>query len=200
MSEESTDPGIVAESVVVDTGKVYKVVADPIPKLRFRLFDGARKAMPNSTYQVNFGGGSAIEGTSDGEGRADVELPAFCPIKVTIRWGEHAFLNFAFTHDIFPDCSSGDQRQLLIARLTNLGYSAELDLDAAVRAFQFDYQVDAAPSPVGLLGEELPPASQAKLEAIYGEPLDAATQVPPSEDDENADEADLDHSDLDEEV
>jgi hypothetical protein len=174
--------------VVLESGQVYTLTASPA--LRMRLFDDQRNPMPNAPFCVTFSPDVFVEGDADAEGIAKAELPSFCPVKITVEWGDHPVFEFAFQSEMFPDCGGGDARHVLTARLTNLGYPAEADLDGAVREFQAHYRVDAEPLPIGLVDGALPAASQARLDAVFGSDLDASTTIDATESDDRSDHSD----------
>jgi hypothetical protein len=142
--------------------------------LELRLHDESRKPMARTRYRVIIGKERPIVGTSGHDGRVFIALPAFCPEFITVQWGEHDVLEYAYDLEVIPECSSGDGMQQDAARLHNLGYAPLVDLEAAVRQFQIDYGVDHDPI-LGLVAGELPPATRALLTEIWEErELDAS--------------------------
>lgn len=153
-------------SVKMTTGKVFRVVVTPRQVL-LRLHDAEREPMSSTPFRVRIGEATTAEGSTDSDGFAAFELPHFCPVRVTVEWGEHDVFPFAFSTDIFPDCSSGSENAKITARLNNLGYSPEGDLEAAVIQFQIDYLVDHEPHPLGLVEGKLPPDTEVVLDKLF---------------------------------
>ncbi len=136
--------------------------------LSLRLHDAAVVPIANAVFKVTIGNEARPLATAAGDGFADIDLPPFCPAKITIEWGPPGSAEpLPFRTDIIPECATGDDEQKAIARLHNLGYSSELPLDTAVKAFQLDYAVDDAPQPLGLSGGKLPAKTRKKLFDIY---------------------------------
>jgi hypothetical protein len=174
-TETSTEEELAGPSLILKTGKVHTVTV--APALRLRLFDDQRAPLADAPFRVTFGPDDVIEGTASGNAIAYAELPSFCPVKVTVEWGKHPVFEYAFSLDVYPECGTGDAVSNLVARLTNLGYPAESDLENAAKSFQLHYGVDADPEPAGLLLGLLPRASQTKLDEIFGTALDASTTI-----------------------
>jgi peptidoglycan hydrolase-like protein with peptidoglycan-binding domain len=139
--------------------------------LLIRLHDENAKPMTEVPFRVTISGTPPVSGISP-DGFVTLALPPFCPESITVDWGgPRDDGQLLFNRDIVVECQQGTDKQQSVAKLTNLGYPSETDpeFDAAVRAFQHDYQVEE----VGLLNGLPPPITRAKMESIYVLNLDA---------------------------
>lgn len=144
--------------------------------LSVRLHDAAAVPFPGAAVHVTLPD-QTLDLVADGEGFVTFLLPAACPPSIGLDWG--AALGDQPIHaDLAADCSAQADGSEVVARLQNLGYPALDNLELSVRAFQRAYQVDHRPVPLGLLpGNQLPPQTRAKLQAIFAGGCDATPTV-----------------------
>jgi hypothetical protein len=154
----------------------------PLQLLSVRLHDAAALPFPAAAVRVTLPG-ETRELVADGEGFVTFLLPPACPPSIGLDWGV-APGDQPLHADIAVDCSPRTDGSEAVARLQNLGYPALENLELSVRAFQRAYQVDHRPQPIGLLfGTQLPPRTQAKLQAIFAGGCDATPSL--AEEDRN---------------
>lgn len=151
----------------VTLGNKYDVQVIPIPRIRLHLHDIDLKRMPNARFRILIADEVFIDSTADANGSATVKLPRQCPTSLVLRWGSDPADPLKHRVVLFPACATGNPRQDAIARLSNLGYPAAVNLALAARQFQAEFEVDNTPEPIGLQGDELPPASRERLNRIF---------------------------------
>lgn len=139
-----------------------------------RLHEASPTPSPEVYARVHAKAGAEVLAADD-DGWIAVSLPLVCPPFVTVEWGATSPDGpFPFMRKLVPDCTPTDEELKARARLHNLGYDLEeMHLEQAVRCFQLQYDVDAEPEPIGLSDGALPPATAAKLDAIYEGECDA---------------------------
>lgn len=150
---------------VTDTDDV-RIPDEPITRWEIRLHGEDTRPMAGAFFTVDFGTGLQGPFQADAQGKGRLDLPEFCPESVDLAWGPSAS-DLRFTQTMFIDCDAGSKAFNLKAKLNNLGYGGFLDLHDSLRAFQVDYQVDHLPEPLGMVDGKAPPASEARLKAIF---------------------------------
>jgi outer membrane protein OmpA-like peptidoglycan-associated protein len=146
-------------------------LADPEPtSLTIRFHDQDALPLTNVSFRVSISGTPDVSGVS-ADGFATVPLPAFCPERIIVEWGSGPDGKFLFSRDIVVDCEEGTNRQQATSKLANLGYPSSNDdeFEIATRKFQAEYRIPED----GLADGDLPPATRARLDAIYAATLDA---------------------------
>ncbi|MEM7156327.1 MAG: OmpA family protein [Myxococcota bacterium] len=139
-------------------------------ELRLTLLDDGGEPMPGAPFVVRFAGSMPFVGHADGEGVAHIPTPAICSEDVAVSWGgPGAQEGHAYHRRIFVDCDAGDEPAKIERKLHNLGFSPDLGLDAAVRAFQREHEVDDEPVPVGAPQGQLPAGTAARLDEVFDE-------------------------------
>ena len=157
-------------------------IGDPVSRsvtieapLRIRLHNSKHEVMAGAWCKLSV---SPSPLRSDAQGWVDVSTTSH-PSEVHVEWGgasgdgPHPYsLDVRFDWDTLPE------NQQAAVRLSNLGYArASTEFEEAVMAFQYDYQVDHEPTPVGLEDGELPPDTRERLWAIYDAECNANTAV-----------------------
>ena len=145
---------------------------DPRRKLRATLFDEFGAPLKQTPVTVTFTDGSTVTATTDDAGKfvADMaDVFATAKIQYALPSGT------AVTEDFFIDVNDAASDEGVHRRLENLGYPAEDDIGAAIRAFQAAQGLDTT----GVADQ----ATRGKLGAVHdgGDPL-----VPPFPVDESS--------------
>ena len=137
-------------------------------ELRLTLLDESGQAMPNAPFVVRFAGSMPIVGYADSEGVAHLPTPAICSEDVVVSWGGTGpDEGHEYHRRIFADCNAGSEQMQRVRKLHNLGYSPDLGLDAAARAFQSEHAVDHDPSPIGAPEGRLPANTAVRLDEVF---------------------------------
>jgi len=104
-----------------------------------RVHDAERKPLAGADVTMNIEGETLTE-TAGSDGIATFKLPLVCPDHVDVSWV--APNGDLFEQSIFLDCSDGELEFVAGARLKNLGYPSDSDIELAVAAFQIDYGLE----------------------------------------------------------
>lgn len=156
--DDPQNPRIIVRPPVTRTVKVKD-------RVRVRLHDSQHELMPNTWCLVSIADGPL---RSDGDAWVSVDV-AGQPDRFTVQWGGQSAQG-PHPHSLVVrlDWDTAAAAEQPVIRLHNLGYTrASEDLNGAVEAFQYDYQVDHLPVPVGLQNGALPPATRSRLWQIY---------------------------------
>jgi hypothetical protein len=104
------------------------------------LYDDSGRPMVNVPYRLTTGGAATTGVAADGW--VHVNFPAdMCPATCTIEWGKiDTDKSYPFAADLVVDCDDGDDQANAGAKLHNIGFPREVELDTRVRRFQALYE------------------------------------------------------------
>jgi len=127
------------ESQVVLAQRNAAELSLPKRRLRIRLFDAGRQAMPQAPYRLTIGKdtrkGYANQTGWIEEGLPDSNLPESC----LVEWGPGAQAGaYRYSRTVFLKFDGGDE-QSMQRRFHNLGYSADRPLASNISRFQQKY-------------------------------------------------------------
>jgi len=146
--------------------EVHDFIAMSEETVEVLLHDGKKEPIAGARFRVRLDGACIAEGDADDEGIARFRVPAQNPEHVTLDWSPPSRSEiYDYTCRVYLDPDTTDDP--LQARLSNLGYRPSTDLNAAVSAFQHEFEIDHAPMPTGLVQGSPPQDTQARLDAIF---------------------------------
>jgi hypothetical protein len=105
---------------------------------RVRLLDEEGGQLVSRACTITFGS-SRHKDRSDGQGWIEFAVGEACPASATVEWRE---AGETYRRTVALACHGDDEQAVARARLTNLGYDVDGDLEAAVSKFQLHKGID----------------------------------------------------------